>query len=111
MDRILSLAWLEEVGLDASDRRVRYVTTGPGDYALSGLGVLRPSAGRKRLREAYGCLDWTERRQHLGGLLGRAITTALCDGGYLVTLTGSREVTVIRELDAWLDGGPTVGLV
>ena len=97
--------------LDASDCRVRYVTTGSGDHALSGLGVVRPSEGRKRLREAYGCLDWTERRQHLGGSLGRAITIALADGGYLVTPTGSREATVIGELDSWLDGGPTVGLV
>ena len=105
------MAWLEEVVLGASDRRVRYVTTGSGDYALSGLGVVRPSEGRKRLREAYGCLDWTERRQHLGGPLGRAITAALGDSGYLVTLTGSRDVTVIRALDSWLDGGPTVGLV
>ena len=111
MDRMLSMVWLEEVVLDASDRRVRYVTTGSGDHSLSGLGVLRPSGGRKCLREAYGCLDWTERRQHLGGPLGRAITAALCDGGYLLTLTGSREVTVIRELDLWLDGGPAVGLV
>ena len=97
--------------LDVSDRRVRYVTTSSGDYALSGRGVVRPSEGRKRLREAYGCLDWTERRQHLGGPLGRAITAALCDGGYLLTLTGSRDVTVIRALDSWLDGGATVGLV
>ncbi len=97
--------------LDASDRRVRFVTTGSGDHALSGLGVVRPSEGRKRLREAYGCLDWIERRQHLGGPLGRAITAALGDGGYLVTLTGSREATVIGELDSWLDGGPMVGLV
>ena len=98
--------------LDASDHRLRYVTTGLGDHSLSVLGVVRPSAGRKRLREAYGCLDWTERRQqHLGGPLGRAITAALGDSGYLVTLTVSREVTVIRELDSWLDGGPAVGLV
>ena len=97
--------------LDASDRRVRFVTTGSGDHALSGLGVVRPSEGRKRLREAYGCLDWIERRQHLGGPLGRAITAALGDGGYLVTLTGSREATVIGELDSWLDGGLMVGLV
>ncbi len=97
--------------LDASDRRVRFVTTGSGDHALSGLGVVRPSEDRKRLREAYGCLDWIERRQHLGGPLGRAITAALGDGGYLVTLTGSREATVIGELDSWLDGGPMVGLV
>ena len=81
--------------LDASDRRVRYVTTGSGDYALSGRGVVRPSEGRKRLREAYGCLDWTERRQHLGGPLGRAITTALGYGGYLVTLTGSSITTTV----------------
>ena len=97
--------------LDASDRRVRYVTTGSGDRSLSSLGVVRPSAGRKRLREAYGCLDWTERREHLGGPLGQAITAALGDSGYLLTLTGSREVTVIRDLDSWLDGGPAVGLV
>jgi hypothetical protein len=30
-----------------------------------------------------GCLDWTERRLHLGGALGVAITDGLLDAGWL----------------------------
>jgi hypothetical protein len=30
-----------------------------------------------------GCLDWTERRLHLGGPLGVAVTSAMLDAGWL----------------------------
>jgi DNA-binding transcriptional ArsR family regulator len=41
-----------------------------------------PTQQLLRLR-GRGCLDWTERRLHLGGPLGVAITAAMLDAGWL----------------------------
>ncbi|MHA6206154.1 ArsR/SmtB family transcription factor [Dyella soli] len=37
-----------------------------------------------------GCLDWTERRLHLGGALGVALTDTLLEAGWLHRRAGSR---------------------
>lgn len=44
-----------------------------------------PSLSTHRLLQmrGRGCLDWTERRLHLGGPLGVAITDAMLDAGWL----------------------------
>jgi len=47
--------------------------------------ALLPLAGR-------GCLDWTERRLHLGGPLGVSLTDALLDAGWLRRRAGSRAL-------------------
>jgi DNA-binding transcriptional ArsR family regulator len=47
--------------------------------------ALLPLAGR-------GCLDWTERRLHIGGPLGVSLTDALLDAGWLRRRTGSRAL-------------------
>jgi DNA-binding transcriptional ArsR family regulator len=51
--------------------------------ALIGAGFeATPTHQLLRLR-GRGCLDWTERRLHLGGPLGVAITVAMVDAGWL----------------------------
>ncbi len=68
--------------------------TAEGERRLVGLGIdieqLR--AGRRRLIRP--CLDWTERRLHLAGALGAALTTRLFELGWIERLPGSRAVTV-----------------
>ena len=54
---------------------------------------------------AYGCLDWTERRPHLGGALGAAILSALGDAGVVERRNGSRVLTLRRPVAGWL-GAP-----
>jgi DNA-binding transcriptional ArsR family regulator len=39
-----------------------------------------------------GCLDWTERRLHLGGPLGVSLTDTLLDAGWLRRRAGSRAL-------------------
>ncbi|MEV4013911.1 metalloregulator ArsR/SmtB family transcription factor [Nonomuraea angiospora] len=51
--------------------------TEAGERLLSGIGVDVDGARRSRRRFAPECLDWTERRSHLGGALGAAITEVL----------------------------------
>jgi hypothetical protein len=70
------------------------------DLALTGLGRRRLSdagidvdalqAGRRPL--ARGCLDWTERRLHLGGAVGAAICARLLEDGALARTRDSRAV-------------------
>jgi DNA-binding transcriptional ArsR family regulator len=40
------------------------------------------------------CLDWTERRNHLGGYLGAKLTEMMLDRGYLVPGSKRRTITV-----------------
>ena len=56
--------------------------------------------GRRRF--AYGCLDWTERRFHLGGALGVAIVDALQAKGTILRQQGTRAVAVRGNLTEWL---------
>ena len=50
------------------------------------------SPGRKpRVRV---CLDWTERREHLGGALGAAICSAAVDSGWVVQRSSSRALAI-----------------
>jgi DNA-binding transcriptional ArsR family regulator len=58
-----------------------------GSDALSAQGLQLSDLSR-----VYGrsCLDWTERRMHVGGPLGVALTTAMFDAGWLRRSTQSR---------------------
>jgi DNA-binding transcriptional ArsR family regulator len=66
--------------------------TDAGERWLHDLGVdvgaLR--AGSRPL--VRSCLDWTERRMHLGGPLGVALTTAMFDAGWLRRLPPGRAL-------------------
>ncbi|RTF72030.1 transcriptional regulator, partial [Serratia marcescens] len=43
-------------------------------------------------RFACGCLDWSERRSHLGGALGAALLAAFIQRGWIVRRLDSREL-------------------
>lgn len=80
--------------------------------ALTALGVsleeIRP--GRRRL--AYRCLDWTERRPHLGGAVAAAIADQFLDAGHVRRRSGDRGLDVaprawriIASLRRWPEPG------
>jgi hypothetical protein len=46
--------------------------------SLIALGINVDAAQELRRRFAFGCLDWTERRYHLGGALGAALLQYVC---------------------------------
>jgi len=50
-----------------------YEITPQGEKALRGLGIDLDAARKLRRRFACPCLDWSERRPHLGGALGAAL--------------------------------------
>ena len=73
----------------------RLLETAAGSWALteSGSAWLRgldftaaPPAGNQRF--AYGCLDWSERRDHLAGSLGQQLLNHFVDQGWLRRSSG-----------------------
>ncbi|MEV4563317.1 helix-turn-helix domain-containing protein [Nonomuraea sp. NPDC049419] len=68
--------------------------TGQGERLLSRLGVDVAGTRRSRRRFAPECLDWTERRAHLGGALGAAITEVLFERDWLRRGPVPRAVTL-----------------
>jgi len=61
---------------------------------LGAMGIDLVSVRQERRRFAAACLDWTERRPHLGGALGAALWTQFVKRGWLVRRPGSRVVVV-----------------
>ncbi|MEV0148949.1 MULTISPECIES: helix-turn-helix transcriptional regulator [unclassified Nonomuraea] len=68
--------------------------TPEGERLLGRLGVDVEGARRTRRRFAPDCLDWTERRAHLGGSLGAAITAVLFERGWCARGPVPRAVSV-----------------
>jgi DNA-binding transcriptional ArsR family regulator len=61
------------------------------------------AAQRARRAFARPCLDWSERRYHLAGALGAAVTTRLFELGWLKRRTATRAVTITETGRAGLE--------
>jgi DNA-binding transcriptional ArsR family regulator len=75
LDGLLERGWLEP-----GEGRA-YVLSAGGAAALRRAEVDLEATARARRAFAIGCLDWTERRPHLGGALGAALLRALLEQG------------------------------
>jgi hypothetical protein len=85
LDAMLGRSWL-------SPDDDRYRLTKAGDESLRGWGIDVAAAQTSRRAFARPCLDWTERRPHLGGALGAAIAATLLEQRWLRRLPNSRGV-------------------
>ncbi|MGK5080710.1 ArsR/SmtB family transcription factor [Janthinobacterium sp. HLX7-2] len=65
-DQLHAQGWLLDDGDD-------YQLSAAGAAGMAALGIDVPQLQRQRRRFACACLDWSERRAHLGGALGAAI--------------------------------------
>jgi|SRR5579872_412456 len=87
-----------------------YQLTPAGANGLKALGADVEEAQSSRRRFAFGCLDWSERRSHLGGALGAAllgvalkrrwVTQELDSRALSVTSLGKREMRTRLGLTA-----------
>ena len=69
-DRLHAQGWLRDGG--EGEEGGSYELTADGAVALESLGIDVDDARSSRRRFACACLDWSERRPHLGGALGAA---------------------------------------
>jgi DNA-binding transcriptional ArsR family regulator len=74
-----------------------YHLSATGAEALRALGVDVEATRALRRRFAYGCLDWSERRPHLGGALGAAILNVALRREWVVKDLDCRALTVTRR--------------
>jgi len=89
-DRLLARGWLEPTAGPAES----YALTAKGARELAALGVDVPAALGRRRRMAYGCLDWSERRFHLGGAVGAALLKFMVGRRWLREDLDSRALAV-----------------
>jgi DNA-binding transcriptional ArsR family regulator len=99
-DRLKRLGWLSSG--DAPDGG--YVLTGKGASQLEALGVDVEQIRASRRRLAYACVDWSERRPHVGGAIGAALLELVLRRKWVVKDLDSRVLDVTprgwRELQA-----------
>jgi DNA-binding transcriptional ArsR family regulator len=82
-DRLLKLEWISPAGADGA-----YAVSAKGRARLADLGIDLAGLEGRRRRLAYGCLDWSERRAHIGGALGAALLELM-----------TRRRWLLREID------------
>lgn len=92
-DHLHAQGWLRVAAGDT----VAYLLNDEGEAALQTWGVDVAAARQARRRFACSCLDWSERRPHLGGALGAAVLAALLRHGWFERDLDSRALGVTRE--------------
>jgi len=96
-DRLCDRRWIVSKGGD-------YEITGEGESALERLPIDVRSARTSRRRLAYPCVDWSERRPHIGGALGAALLALAVRRRWVDRDLDSRILTVTpagrREMKA-----------
>ena len=72
----------------------RFAVTGAGAGTLASFGINLTEIRRSRRLFAGECIDWTQRRGHLNGALGAAITARLFELGWIARGARRRSVLV-----------------
>lgn len=94
-DRMLTSKWLEVV--PAGSKRpgpTALDATPQGVDEFSRLGIDLTAQKARRRRFACTCIDWSERRPHLGGALGAAFLDACTEHGWVETTAKRRVLRV-----------------
>ncbi len=93
-DRFEALGWLTaRAPVDGGD----YEVTPGGRAGFEALGIDVGAARAERRRFACGCLDWSERRLHLGGALGAALLEVLLQRQWVGQDLDSRALAISGE--------------
>jgi DNA-binding transcriptional ArsR family regulator len=87
-DRLIALDWLTPLPGGAYD------VTAKGAKALGALGIDVDAARLLRRRFAYACLDWSERRPHVGGAVGAALLELALRKRWMTQDDDGRELSV-----------------
>jgi hypothetical protein len=90
-DRFQALGWLS-AGSEGSD--TAYDLTLDGTKAFESLGIDLEAIRTLRRRFACACLDWSERRPHVGGALGAALLRVALKRKWVLQDLDSRALAV-----------------
>jgi DNA-binding transcriptional ArsR family regulator len=114
-DRIRTLGWLSDRAVAANNAGTNhndahdlnaYDLSEKGAKELESLGVDVAATRALRRRFAFPCLDWSERRSHLGGAIGAALLNIALKRKWLTQHLDSRALQLTsygrRELQARL---------
>jgi DNA-binding transcriptional ArsR family regulator len=94
-DRFKALGWLAAGPKNVDTKNDNsYDLTGEGSKAFAAAGVDVTEARMLRRRFACPCLDWSERRLHLGGALGAALLKVVLKREWLVKDPDSRVLEI-----------------
>ncbi len=89
-DRLLALKWISPV----ADAELDYELTAKGVALVETLGLDVGAARALRRRFAYGCLDWSERRPHVGGAVGAALLRLMLRKRWVTQHLDSRALSI-----------------
>jgi len=91
-DRLKALGWL------AASPRVdnAYELKPPGTKAFEKLGIDVNAMRSFRRRFAFPCVDWSERRPHIGGAVGAALLSVALKRKWVIQELDSRALNVTR---------------
>lgn len=89
-DRMQKLNWLTY----GPTQDAAYELSADGSDALQTIGIQVEFLRTRRRRFAYPCLDWSERRPHLGGSLGTAILEIALKRKWVIQDLDSRALDV-----------------
>jgi DNA-binding transcriptional ArsR family regulator len=90
-DRFKTLGWLSA---DSKRDGTGYEITTAGTKGFAALEIDLDATRTLRRRFAYACVDWSERRPHLGGALGAAVLKVALKRKWLVQDLDSRALSV-----------------
>jgi DNA-binding transcriptional ArsR family regulator len=92
-DRFKELEWLTT----AAEGNDAYEVTTCGAQALTDLGIDIAATRALRRRFAYACVDWSERRPHIGGALGAALLKLALRRKWILQDLDSRALRLTRS--------------
>ena len=90
-DRLVAMEWLVP---RARGEDTAYELTPKGSRSLQTLGLDLDMVRTARRRFAFGCLDWSERRAHVGGALGAGLLTLALEKKWVSRQRGSRGLQI-----------------
>lgn len=99
-ESLVQQGWVNAV--DGEGRNFELTPAGMAGLARLGVPALaieraageECAGGRQARRQLYGCVDWSERRDHFAGPLAVALLETLVGQGWLRRASESRELTV-----------------
>lgn len=92
-DRILGNKWISKIQRNDGS----YEVTPAGARALAARGIEFEGVSRSRRRIACACLDWSERRPHLGGAIGAALLESALQHKWVLKDLDSRVLRVTKR--------------